>query len=154
MRWLLRVIVGLLVVVGLVAGLERYAAESGEVVVLQARNAAGDPVPTRLWVVDHDGRAYLRVGAGGSGWFDRLSADPRVAVTRASVSGQFVAVPDPAMSGAVNTLMRDKYGWRDAFIGALVGGRDGSIPIRLDPAGSHRPSVTPASETGSPAMRE
>ena len=32
-----------------------------------ARDAAGAVVTTRLWVVDHQGHQYLRVGADGSG---------------------------------------------------------------------------------------
>jgi hypothetical protein len=37
-------------------------AESGEVVVLETRDAAGAVHETRLWVVDHEGFAWLRTG--------------------------------------------------------------------------------------------
>jgi hypothetical protein len=33
----------------------------------------------------------------------------------------------------VNHLMQEKYGWRDSLLSWLVGGREGSIPIRLEP---------------------
>jgi hypothetical protein len=128
--WTLAILVALVVVV---VGLERYAAESGEVVVLHARDATGEVVTTRLWVVDHEGQQYLRVGADGSGWYSRLTANPDIQLARDGAPEPYRAVPEPAASEAINRLMQAKYGWRDSVIGAMVGGRDGSIPIRLDP---------------------
>jgi len=133
LKWLGWTVIVLVLLVAAVVGLERYAAESGEVVVLHARDAAGEVVTTRLWVVDHEGRQYLRVGADGSGWYSRLTADPDVELARGGAPEPYRAVPEPASSAAVNDLMQAKYGWRDDLIGAMVGGRDGSIPIRLDP---------------------
>ncbi|MFU8817999.1 MAG: hypothetical protein ACNA7W_21835 [Pseudomonadales bacterium] len=132
MKWLMWGAVALLVGVLGVFGLERFAAESGEVVVLHARDAGGAVVETRLWVVDLDGEQYLRVGGDGSGWFSRLSAAPHVQVERAGILESYLAVPQADVSARVNERMRAKYGWRDAYISALVGGREGSIPIRLE----------------------
>lgn len=133
LKWLGWTLGALVLLVAAVAGLERYAAESGEVVVLHARDATGEVVTTRLWVVDHDGHQYLRVGADGSGWYSRLTANPDIELARGGAPEPYRAVPEPAASEVVNDLMQAKYGWRDSFIGAIVGGRDGSIPIRLDP---------------------
>jgi len=133
LKWLGWTLAVLVALVAVVVGLERYAAESGEVVVLHAGDASGEVVTTRLWVVDHEGRQYLRVGADGSGWYSRLTADPDVELVRGGAREAYRAVPEAAASGAINELMQSKYVWRDSFIGALVGGRDGSIPIRLDP---------------------
>lgn len=133
LKWTVRIFGGLLGLVVLVVAVEKIAAESAEVVVLHARDSAGEVVTTRLWVVDHEGRQYLRVGAGGFGWYARLTADPLVAVARGGDPMPYVAIPQPALSEAVNGLMHAKYGWRDSVIGAMVGGREGSIPIRLDP---------------------
>jgi len=128
--WTVAVLLGL--VVG-VFGLSMVASEIGEVVVLHAREADGTVVETRLWVVDLDGAQYLRVGGDGSGWFSRLSANPEIQVERAGVLGSYLAVPQPDRSTPVNELMRQKYSWRDAYIALLFGGREGSVPIRLDP---------------------
>lgn len=133
MRWVIRIGLGLLLVLAAVAGLERYAAESGEVVVLYAHDPGGEVVETRLWVVDFEGAQYLRTGADGSGWYRRLEADPQIELVRGGRRASYRAVADPALSQQINALMERKYGWRDAFIGAMVGGRSGSIPIRLDP---------------------
>ena len=48
--------------------LERLAAERVEVVELHTLDEAGEPVTTRLWIVDDEGYQYLRVGSDGSGW--------------------------------------------------------------------------------------
>ncbi len=128
--WLLGTLVVLLIVF---VAAERIAAESGEVVVLHAAGADGNIVDTRLWVVDHDGSQWLRVGADGSGWYTRLKAAERIELTRGPVRARYNAHPEPAQSAAVNALMQAKYGWAERFIASFVGGREGSVPIRLVP---------------------
>ena len=110
---------------------ERLAAERIEVVELHAKDASGETVITRLWIVDHDGKQYLRVGADGSGWFSRLKANPEVQLTREDNTLSFHAVPDPSKSEVVNQAMQAKYTWGDTFIGKLFGSREGSIAIEL-----------------------
>jgi hypothetical protein len=127
---------GLIVMVCLTAaifGLQMIASETGEVVVVHTRDESGAEVTTRLWVVDHDQAQWLRVGADGSGWYSRMTATPRIRVERAGYLGAYRAVSTPAQSDAVNHLMQEKYGWRDSLLSWLVGGREGSIPIRLEP---------------------
>lgn len=114
-------------------GVERYAAESREVVVLYANDADGKVAATRLWVVDHDGAQWLRTGGDGSGWYDRLLANEVIELERDGRRARYAAQPEPAQSDVVNALMLAKYGWGDALIGRMVGGRAGSIPIRLTP---------------------
>ena len=113
--------------------MQMVASETGEVVVLHSLDATGAEVTTRLWVADYDGAQWLRVGADGSGWYSRLSATPAIEVERTGTRATYLAVPAPAASEAVNALMQEKYGWRDSLLGWLVGGRGGSIPIRLEP---------------------
>lgn len=114
-------------------GVQWYASERGEVVVLYAHDAEGKTVATRLWVVDHDGSQWLRTGGDGSGWYDRLRANETIELERGDRRADYVARPEPDRSDVVNQLMAAKYGWGDAFIGWMVGGRAGSIPIRLVP---------------------
>ncbi len=107
------------------------ASETGEVVVLTTAGAGGEPVETRLWVVDLEGSQYLRASEG-SGWYGRLMADAAVELRRGENSSPYAAVPSPEVRDRVNDLMRDKYGWRDVYIGWLVGSRDKAMPIRMD----------------------
>lgn len=112
---------------------QRLASERVEVVELHAPNAAGEMITTRLWIVDEGGQAYLRVGASGSGWFDRLQSAAAIELTRNGERHRYRAEPRPEKSAAINELMQAKYTWGDSFMAALVGSRDGSIPIALQP---------------------
>lgn len=112
---------------------EQIAAERIEVVELHAQDSSGETVTTRLWIVDHDGKQYLRVGSDGSGWFSRLKANSEVQLTREDKTNNYRAVPDPSKGMVVNQLMQAKYTWGDTFIGKLFGGREGSIAIELQP---------------------
>jgi len=99
----------LLVFVALFGISERVAAERVEVVELHTQDQDGNTVTTRLWVVDYDGNAFLRVGGDGSGWFSRLSdssRNPLVQVTRGDQTGTFRAVPEPDLSEQINALMQ------------------------------------------------
>ncbi len=110
---------------------QTLASERVEVVEVFTMDDGGEEVVTRLWVVDHEGYQYLRIGADGSGWFSRLQKKPDIRVGRDDKVLPYRAVPNPEKSEIVNRLMRDKYTWGDAFFATLFGGREGSIPIEL-----------------------
>ena len=112
---------------------QAIASESGEVVVLHTTDATGIDVTTRVWIVDSDGAQWLRAGQPGTAWYVRLTEQPAIRVQRGDVVADYVAVPTPNAQALVNALMLRKYGWRDEFIGVMIGGRDGAIPIRLEP---------------------
>jgi hypothetical protein len=109
-------------------------AESGEVVVLETRDAAGAH-ETRLWVVDHEGAAWLRTGDPASPWLGRLRANPEVALTRNAERRAYraVVVDDAATRGHINALVLEKYGWRESVLRTMGMGPEGTTPIRLDP---------------------
>ena len=127
-RWILGSVVGLVV---LVFVLQLVASERVEVVELHTLDEQGEEVITRLWIVDHLGYQYLRVGADGSEWFSRIQANGEFEVTRNSRRYKYTAVLREEESERINRLMRDKYGWGDSLIEILVGGREASIPIEL-----------------------
>jgi hypothetical protein len=110
-------------------------AESGEVVVLETRDAAGAVHETRLWVVDHAGFAWLRTGEAKAPWLMRLRANPEVAVTRAGERRAYraVVVEDAETRETINALELQKYGWREEVL--RIGGMkaEGTTPIRLEP---------------------
>jgi hypothetical protein len=124
---------GLFLLLGLA---QLLASESGEVVVLETLDAAGQPHETRLWVVEDAGAAWVR-GGPDSGWVQRLLERPEVRAERAGAQSSFLAVPDrdPAVRDRVNVLMREKYGFADRFIAVTLGDadREAALPIRLDP---------------------
>ena len=128
--WLLAILV---IVSSLLLGLERVAAERVEVVELQTRNSQGKSVTTRLWIVDDEGFQYLRVGSGGSGWFDRLTNNQTFQLDRKGDTATYTAKLRPDKSTRINALMLEKYTWGDNLIAMMVGSRDGSIPVELHP---------------------
>ena len=130
LKW---IFLGLLIVGAAFAGLERLAAERIEVVELIAANEAGEKRITRLWVVDDEGMAYLRVGADGSGWYDRILMNDSVEVVREGVRAEYRVQARPEKSVRINELMQQKYTWGDTLIGQMLGGREGSIPLELQP---------------------
>ena len=130
LKW---IFLGLLIVGATFAGLERLAAERIEVVELIAANEAGEKRITRLWVVDDGGMAYLRVGADGSGWYDRILMNDSVEVVREGVTAEYRVQARPEKSARINELMQQKYTWGDTLIGQMLGGREGSIPLELQP---------------------
>jgi hypothetical protein len=132
LRILTRLLLLALVLVLVVGGLEFYAAESGEVVVLRTTDPDGSAQETRLWVIDDGGHAWLRAGNPSVEWYRNLSERPDVEVVRGSQTLLVRAVPQPDARARVNEQMLDKYGWADRYIGALFG-REDTVPIRLDP---------------------
>ena len=116
-----------------VMGTQYLASESGEVVVLRTTDAAGGVHETRLWVVDHDGSAWLRAGNPSSGWFPRLSAQPAVEVVRGGETLKLQALPTPEARDTINDLMQQKYGFADSYI-SFYFPRSKKIPVRLLPA--------------------
>lgn len=126
--WIAGSILGLILAFAVV---QTLASERVEVVELFTVDADGEEVVTRLWIVDHGGRPYLRVGANGSWWYERLQDAPNVDVKRGDRRASYRAVPVPAKSDIVNRLMQEKYTWGDTFFATVFGSRDGSIPIEL-----------------------
>lgn len=126
--WTLGSLVGLVVLLLIV---QTLASERIEVVELHTLDKNGETVITRVWVADHDGYQYLRVGGDGSGWFTRLQANKTVQVTRGDMTKTYETLTRPDKSDLINDLMQKKYTWGDTFFATMFGGREGSIPIEL-----------------------
>jgi hypothetical protein len=125
------------------AALEYVASESGEVVVLRTRDTGGAAHETRLWVVDHDGSAWLRAGNPSGGWFARLEENPVVELERRHETLAFRAVPEPEARDAINELMQEKYGWADSYVSFFFP-RAKKVPVRLVPVTASRADPVPA----------
>jgi hypothetical protein len=134
MRSVLRIVGALVALAVIVIGLSFVASESGEVVVLKTKSehATQPDHETRIWVVDEDGKQWIRAGDPHSTWLVAIQRDPLVEVVRGEKSAAYTAVPDVASRARINTLYAAKYGWADAYI-AMLFGRDDATPIRLDP---------------------
>jgi hypothetical protein len=160
MKRTLKRLFGLTVIlVLLAAGTVYVLSEIGpEVVTVETFSPDGTPVSTRLWIVDAEGRPWLRAALPWAGdWLHRMEERPRVVVHRVTGVREFnaVLVREPEAAERVGALMRAKYGLRDLLV-SLPGLVEDTVPIRLDPVPVERGSgegVAAAPEEAPTAVR-
>ena len=116
-----------------VGGLYLASELGGEVVVLRSFDPDGRGYDTRVWIVDYDGRGYLR-GGPDSDWVGRVMRNPEVELDRGGQKVRFRVVPTKRVREPINHLMAEKYEIADVLIG-LTGDRTQDIPLRLEPVG-------------------
>jgi hypothetical protein len=109
------------------------AGEQTEVAVLRTWDAEKGPHDTKMWIVDYEGKPYVRVGRAGRGWGERAHEVPDVELTRggAAVPVHATFIDDPATLQAVDAAFRAKYGWVDWWFGIVL--RKNAETVRLDP---------------------
>lgn len=131
MKVVVRIALAVVLVIGLFLVIYRFAAERVEVVELTTVDEAGETVITRLWIVDHDGSAYLRASGESSGWYSRVHANEQFDLLRNGLTKSYTALDRRDKVTVINTLMQDKYSWGDSFVGFFMSSRDNSIPVEL-----------------------
>jgi hypothetical protein len=111
--------------------------DEGEVVTLVTFDSREHAVHTELWIVDVEGRTYVRAADAEADWLERLLAHPEVALQRDGAESRMRGEPsdDPAVREAVNRAMRQKYGSIDRVVG-WVRDRSRCVPVRLAPLSS------------------
>lgn len=109
------------------------AGEQTEVARLRTFDAAGAAYETKMWVVDLDGRAYVRVGRAGRGWGERLKSHPQVELLRETGTAPCTAsiVVDEATRHRIDEAFAAKYGWVDWWYGVAL--RRDAETVQLDP---------------------
>jgi hypothetical protein len=128
---------GLMILLGtvpLLVGLGSYfAGEQIEVVALRTVDHEGRDHDTKLWIVDHDGRPWVRSIRPTLRWLERIRANPRVELVRGGVTTAYTAtiVETASAKQAIDAAMVAKYGWIDRWYDVIV--RHQTLPIRLDP---------------------
>jgi hypothetical protein len=129
----LRIAMAAVALLALVAAATYVAGEQVEVVVLHTFDAEGAAHATKMWVVDHDGRPWVRVANPRRAWYQRLLAKPEVELLRGGRAFPLRATPDPSPETrrAIDAAFAARYGLTDAWYGILV--RRDPIPVRLDP---------------------
>jgi hypothetical protein len=119
------------------AGITWLALESGGVAVVETRGAHGETRSTHVWHVEQDGELWLEAGTRDNGWFVDLLSEPTLALRAPGLEGRYRAHPveNPVVHQRIRSLIREKYGWRDWWVGFLIVDSAGSIPVRLEPIG-------------------
>ncbi len=108
--------------------------DEGEVVELTTYDARAHEHQTDLWIVDIDGKPYLRADLPGAEWLARLRANPEAKLRRDGTHERVRAAPvdDPAVRSAVDRAMAAKYGLVDRIVGAIRDD-DRTVSVLLEP---------------------
>jgi hypothetical protein len=119
---------GIMLTMGIVTGvlvLGALALDEGELVTLYTEEA-GRSYSTQLWIVEVDGREYLRANRPNARWLGRLRANPAVGLRRADTphgsSEPYWARPieDEGLRGRVDAEIARKYRFADKTWGRFV----------------------------------
>jgi len=123
------------VLLGGLAAVTWWALESGGVAVIETRTPEGAIRSTHVWYAEPDGELWLEAGTPENAWFVDVQRDPAVTFTADDRSGRYAAqlVSDPSGHARIRSLLRDKYGLRDRWVGLLVD-TSRSVAVRLVPA--------------------
>jgi hypothetical protein len=117
------------------AAITGWALESSDVAIIETHAPDGSMRSTHVWYVEPGGTLLLEAGTPDNPWFVDAKQQQRVGLTVGDTSAHYIAEPLPGQSDhdRVRALLRDKYGWRDVWVGLLVD-TSGSIAVALQPA--------------------
>jgi len=109
-----------------------WALESSGVAVIETRAADGSPRSTHVWFAEPEGELWLEAGTPTNPWYQDILLEPTLVFSSTNRSGHFTAEPVEAADGheEIRSLLREKYGLRDAWVGLLVD-TSGSLAVRL-----------------------
>jgi hypothetical protein len=112
-----------------------WALESGGVAVVETRSPDGSPRSTHVWYVERDGALLLEAGSPENGWFRDIQRDPLVTFRAEQRSARYLAQPlaEASAQRRVRSLLREKYGFRDRWVGLLVDSSR-SVAVELLPS--------------------
>ena len=108
--------------------------DEGEVATLATFDSREHAFDTDLWIVDIEGRTYVRAADPETDWLERLLARPELQLRRSDTVSRVRGVPsdDPAVREAVNDAMQRKYGSVNRVVG-WVRDRSRCVPVWLEP---------------------
>jgi hypothetical protein len=117
------------------AAITWWALEAGGVAVVDTRAPDGARRSTHVWYVERDSELWLEAGSPENAWFQDVQRDPLLVFRAEGASARYVARPvsDPDAQQQVRALLREKYGFRDRWVGLFVAA-SGSVAVRLLPA--------------------
>jgi len=111
-----------------------WALESGDVAIVSTGPVGDDRRTTRVWYAETDGEIWLEAGTPENGWFVDLRTHPELVLEIDGRSQRWRAFPidDPSGHPRIRSLLREKYGVRDWWVGLLVD-TSKSVAVRLSP---------------------
>ena len=120
----------------LFGGVTWFALEASGVAIVTTTTADGTPRETHVWFTELDGEPWPRPGRLGIPGTSTCSGAPSWrSFRKGGPTGRFRALPSPDRSADVRASLRQKYGWRDRFVGMFVDASR-STAVRLVEVGS------------------
>lgn len=112
-----------------------WALESGGVAVIETRTRDGAVRSTHVWYSEQGGELWLEAGSPENGWFRDVQRSPALTFEADGASGRYLARPVAGRAAhlRVRTLMREKYAFRDRWVG-LIADTSHSIAVQLLPS--------------------
>ncbi len=97
------------------------ALEISGVVTVHTVSAAGANRTTHVWFVEEDSTLYLEAGNPQNPWVVDLIGEDELTLSGQNLDGRyhFVLHTSAESHERIRRMMREKYGWRDAWIGML-----------------------------------
>ena len=116
------------------AAVTLIALEGREVVQLRTVTPEGSVRRTRTWVADADGAMWVEAANVQRPFLLDLRAHPDIELVRGGtvLPVRAVAVPGLDAHRKIRTLLAEKYGWADCWIG-LLADTSRSEAVRLEP---------------------
>ena len=141
-----RAMAALVTLVVLFAGVTYAALELGGVARVETQQADGSLRETHVWFVKNRRELWLEAGTPDNGWFVDvqqtgeldLAIDGRLFRYQAEISR------DPGDRKRVRGLLRQKYGWRDWWVGMFLD-QESATPVLLIPV---KPALIPHGKRG------
>ena len=128
------ILVAVVVLILAVGAMTWWALESGGVATLETRDPSGGMRRTHVWFAEPDGEIWLEAGTPENAWFRDVQEDPTVILRADERTDRYVARPgyEPEGHHRIRSLMREKYGFRDVWVGLLFD-TERSVGVRLEP---------------------
>jgi len=111
-----------------------WALESGGVAILESQTSDDTVRSTHVWYAEANGALWVEAGTPQNAWFLDVQADPEIFLYTSEGSGEYIAeiIPGDAAHQRIRSLLREKYGFRDWWIGAIFDTSQ-SIAVRMAP---------------------
>jgi hypothetical protein len=115
------------------------ALEGRSVAVLRTSSPGGEDHRTRVWFAEYDGALWIESATDSRPFYLDLQKEPGLAIelmgppwarNTKTVRGRAELLPEPGGHDRIRTLLREKYGWADAWI-ALLQDTSGSRAVRV-----------------------
>lgn len=116
-----------------------WALEAGGVAVIETISPDGSPRETHVWFVEPEGEFWLEAGSPTNPWFLDVQRDPVLKIhTDGRVRRKLARPSDSTVDrDRIRALLRQKYGFRDQWVGLFVDSSQ-SVAVRLAPAARSR----------------